>query len=167
MKLGPGPAKDLTKLPRLITTFLLATILLACQPPRSETTATPGCASSPLGTVAAPGNVDVPIRFGSRLAGPSIVNHAEGTKGQLWLYRTDEPPILLQLEAHRLNGPERFGFVLIRAGTSAPSVQWPGGGGQAFTYRPGELGRLLPSPGCWRFRIGGGIEIDEVILPAR
>jgi hypothetical protein len=97
----------------------------------------------------------VPLRFGGDLAGPDEPHAApSGTKGQLWVVHTEDPPLFVELQADRLDSPGSRRFEIFRAGTTTPPLRWPGGG-KGYPYEPTERESPIPAAGCWRISVVG------------
>lgn len=152
---------------RVLLVVATAGSLLGCQPASPERLATEvrACAPSPLGRVSVAGPIQTLVRFGDRLAGPAEIDHRDGSKGQVWLLRSDDPPLIVRVHAEQADGPGRSAFDLVRATTTRPPGVWPSGAA-AFVYMPGDLGRILPTAGCWKFWLTNRAD-DVVTLPVR
>jgi hypothetical protein len=127
------------------------------------------CPVTPAARLSSP-DVGVPrgaLRFGRALAGPTRIEAAAGTKGELWAYRTTEPGFFVQLEATRLDGRGRFEFELFRAGTTSSlmPIDWPGGG-VGYLYSQSQRVSAFTAKGCWRIRVVGGAPLDEIVVEA-
>ncbi len=158
----------------LLSCALIAALLAAC----SDTSAnqvgrtqaeTPCDVSEPtLRLVDESGRENpVPLRFGSDFAGPDEPHAApNGAKGQLWVVRSENPPLFVQLQADRLDGPGARRFEIFRAGTTTPPLRWPGGG-QGYPYEPTERESPIPAAGCWRISVVGqpGHSVTLRVLP--
>ncbi len=151
-------------------TLLAATIAFACAQDQSEApTLTPSC---PATTAAEVSSADLGVvfalRFAADLAGPDFVAAASGTKGEIWAFRTSDPPFFVSVQARRLDGSDPFQFELFRAGSTSNlmPIDWPGGG-TGYLYGQAQKASAFRAKGCWRVRVTGTSPQDEIVIEAR
>jgi hypothetical protein len=100
------------------------------------------------------------------LAGPTRVDSRSGTKDQVWILRTADPPLFVTLRAQRLDAPGEVSFELLRPGTSTASVAFPGGG-EGYRYMVARLEPVLRQPGCWRVSVAGATKGSGIVIQVR
>lgn len=148
-------------------TVLCVLLIMGCVP-FEEKAANSGavCPASPTASVEAPRMRDgLQVRTGGVLSGPLSINHRDGTKGQSWLYVSEEPPpLILRLDAVRVGSPQRISFDIVR-GSTVPPVSFSDGR-VAYRYEPGARWPNFPEPGCWKVTLPDRV-LEPVIIPVR
>jgi hypothetical protein len=162
--------------------LLAALFVAACSPTSAVRTIAPtplACAESesaalPLLSASAPQRVGgsprrsfAHVRLAGDLAGPREISASDGTKGQLWFYRSSAPRPSLLLRATRLDGSGLVEFEVVHLVDGANPqfflVEWPDGS-LAYPYSPSQLAAVLPVAGCWRVDLVGGRAADALVL---
>jgi hypothetical protein len=110
-----------------------------------------------------------PFRWnGGSLAGPLDIDHAGGTKGQLWILAVEPPPRTTVLTAARIDSTTRTAFEVRRHPTGDGHTEHPGvrlpDGTHAYLYAAIPQDAVLYEPGCWRVEAGDG---SSVTMPVR
>lgn len=148
-------------------TTALVLLILGCTPSEERAASSAAvCPVSPTATVEVPRmRGGLQLRTSGVLSGPVTIDHRNGTKGQSWLYVSrDEPPLILRLDAVRLDSPRTVSFDIVRAST-VPPVSFSDGR-LAYHYEPGTRSPNFPEPGCWRVTLSDR-ESEPVIIPVR
>lgn len=148
-------------------TLIAFALAIGCTVPQETRLTGAGCPLSPLTSIASSqGGWEFQFRRSGELAGPAVVKSRDGTKGQLWVLRTDDPPLYLSLRAERMDSPGLKVFEILRSGTETPDVPFPGGG-RGYVYIVSTLTPVLTEPGCWRVgRIGVRAQ-DRIVLEVK
>jgi hypothetical protein len=139
---------------------LVALFLVACvRSPAAEcpTSATAIVSSQQTGN-------DRQFYWTGDIAAPTDIVARDGTKGQVWIYRTNDPPLFLTLVGERIGVQERLSFELFRLGTEAPPVPFPERG-TGYAYMPTQREPIFSGPGCWRVHVSG--TSSEVVLSVK
>jgi hypothetical protein len=100
------------------------------------------------------------------LAAPADIFANDGTKGQVWVYRTAEPPLFMRLIGERTAGRVTVSFEIFKTTVQAPAVPFPGGGG-GYVYTMTSSEAVFRDSGCWRVRREGTGAADAVVLRIR
>lgn len=132
-----------------------------------------GCPVSPRATISTHELGTRAIRYsgnlGASLTSTSVavddIDHRDGTKGQILIYRTDSPPPSLMLRANRMDSGSKRSFS-VRLDPVVPPIPWPGGG-TAYAYVHTQNEAVLSEPGCWRIAFPDDSTEDAVVLKVK
>jgi hypothetical protein len=141
---------------------VLAVWLVGCTTP-----ATADCPVSPTGVIVTTrtGGERV-FHWSGDLAAPADIWANNGTKGQIWIYRTNEPTSFMRLLGERADGRKEVSFEVFRVTVQAPPIRFPGGG-QGYVYAMASSEAVFRDAGCWRVRVDGTAVNEAVVVRIR
>jgi hypothetical protein len=140
---------------------VLALCLVGCTTP-----ATADCPVSPTGVTSTTRTGTDRFHWSGDLAAPADIWANDGTKGQVWIYRTNEPTLFMRLLGERADGRKEVSFEVFRVTVQAPPIRFPGGG-QGYVYAMASSEAVFRDAGCWRVRVDGTAANEAVVVRVR
>jgi hypothetical protein len=144
-----------------------AAVLAFCLVGCTTTPALADCPVSPTGVISTEQTgKDRVFHWSGDLAAPADIVANDGTKGQVWVYRTAEPSLFMRLTGERTDGGVKVSFEIAKTTVQAPPVPFPGGGA-GYVYAMASREAVFRDAGCWRVRLDGTGTSEAVVLRIR
>jgi hypothetical protein len=141
---------------------VLVLCLVGCTIP-----ATADCPVSPTGVIATTRTgAERVFHWSGDLAAPADIAANDGTKGQVWIYRTNEPTLFMRLRGERADGRKEVSFEVFKVTVQAPPIRFPGGG-RGYVYAMASSEAVFRDAGCWRVRVDGTAANEAVVVRIR
>lgn len=153
---------------RAVLVAVVVAGLSACQTGTAQKAApATDCPASPVFVGTSDGFRGLFRWSGGAIAGPSDVDHKDGSKGQLWILAVEEPPRTMVLRAARSDAATQTSFEVWRYSTDGFNAHAPvrlPNGWSGYLYAATAGGAVLYASGCWRVE---GADGSAVTIPVQ